>query len=89
MTLTMRDGVQLYALLYVPILLPWDTCGTVLVRTPYGTDTLTSFCQWMASEGNACLLADERGFVDQCHHFIIICYAEGFCLHAVRASAHP
>jgi predicted acyl esterase len=74
MALTMRDGVQLYALLYLPILLPWDTCGTVLVRTPYGTDTETTFCQWMANEGNACILADERGFDFESCGATSLCY---------------
>jgi putative CocE/NonD family hydrolase len=57
--LTMRDGVQLFALLYVPD--SAQPVGTVLMRTPYNTSSLVPSCQTLFTLGFACLVADERG----------------------------
>jgi hypothetical protein len=53
----MRDGITLNMLVVVPDLSPNMTVGAVVMRTPYGVDSLSAECLVLAQIGWACSVA--------------------------------
>lgn len=57
----MRDGVELYTLVYLPSGSVMKR-ASVLIRTPYGTNTLENECaSWADNENFNCVMQDFRG----------------------------
>lgn len=57
----MRDGVELYTLVYIPFYPNIFASATVFIRTPYGTSTLLEEGEFWANTGFNVVMQDFRG----------------------------
>ena len=61
---TMRDGVKLNTISFVPLSLKKKTFDAVLIRTPYGTSGLKGTGEYYIDQGFAAVMQDFRGRYD-------------------------
>eukprot|EP01116_Phalansterium_solitarium_P016452 TRINITY_DN3827_c1_g1_i1.p1 TRINITY_DN3827_c1_g1~~TRINITY_DN3827_c1_g1_i1.p1 ORF type:complete len:610 (-),score=204.90 TRINITY_DN3827_c1_g1_i1:97-1893(-) len=58
---SMRDGIDLYTLVFVPVHVPVEKKPAVFIRTPYGTDGLEAEGKAWISQGYNAVMQDFRG----------------------------